>query len=111
MELPAKVCNATKLYKSENDSLAMFIEDWYDLCRDGVVTSAQLGHDHATWAKQNGELHLNVRAMASRLRARGIEEVRIGRARIRGWRGLRRKGNGLPDLGVDMRTEADTTIQ
>jgi len=110
--LPLAVREATTLYRRENDSLAMFIEDCYDRCPDCVVASAELLRDYRAWAMENGEMALNARALGPRLRTLGVESTRtgVGRLRTRGWRGLKRKGSIPTDLAEDTRTEADTTI-
>jgi putative DNA primase/helicase len=108
--MPPAVLEASTLYKTESDSLGMFIEDSYDLCLDGVVKSAELSHDHAMWARENGEQALNARSLATRLRARGIESIRVGQERTRAWRGLRRKITIPSTLAEDTRTEADTIV-
>jgi putative DNA primase/helicase len=110
---PTAVREATMLYRKENDSLAMFIEDWYDVCPDAVVPAAQLRRDYTAWCIENGETALNARALGLRLRTLGAEATRIGvgRLRARGWRGLRRKAIIHPDIAEDSRTERDTAFQ
>ena len=93
--------------------MAMFLDDCYDLGQGGVVTCAELARDYGTWAKENGETMLHPRALASRLRAHGLEGTRTGsaRERKRAWNGLKRKGSISNDFRVDARTDVDTRIQ
>jgi putative DNA primase/helicase len=111
--IPPAVREATALYRTENDSVAMFLDDCYDLGQGGVVTCAELARDYGTWAKENGETMLHPRALASRLRAHGLEGTRTGsaRERKRAWNGLKRKGSISNDFRVDARTDVDTRIQ
>jgi putative DNA primase/helicase len=109
--LPPAICEATSLYQKESDHLEGFLEDLYELCPGGFTKCSDINHEYATWTKQNGEIRLNVRAFAARLRGRGCVEARSpGKERIRGWKGLKRKTNQIPD-SPDVRTSADMAIQ
>lgn len=107
--MPVAVRQATAHYRSESDPLAAFFADRYELCSDGFVESATLLRDYVTWAEETGEMQLDPRAFATRLRARGLVNTRVGHLRKRGWRGLRQGVTAV--LSADTRTDADGIIQ
>lgn len=113
LEQPRSVSQATQAYRDESDLLADFLADCYEIDPSGLVTTAELRQDYERWCGENGQNPLDTRAMAERLRGRNVNPAKIGHARTRGWRGLRKKPDSLPDFPdhADMRTDADTKIQ
>ena len=109
--VPIAVQNATAAYQAESDWLTAFLQDQYELCPDGTVTCAQLNSDLKKWAAENGEIPPNARALASRLRKRGLNDARLSHGRTRAWRGMKPKVKCLPNLNADARTDVDTRIQ
>jgi putative DNA primase/helicase len=109
--LPPAVYQATSAYQKESDRLADFLEDLYEMCPDGFVTCSELNEKYASWTKQNGEIPLDARAFAARLRSRGCVVARApNRDRTRGWSGLKPKASQA-SLSADVRTCSDIAIQ
>ncbi len=112
--VPPAVDAATKTYRQENDAVGEFIEERYLASPDGFVSSSVLRAEYEYWAQENGETALDPRALADRLRARGLVRDRGGQPRVRGWRGLQKRPG--PFTGevveiVDTRTGEDAKIQ
>jgi putative DNA primase/helicase len=108
--LPTAVKEATTLYQSECDPLAAFLDETYESSPHGFVESATLHRDYKKWTEDNGKKPLNARDLASRLRAHGFTQAKLGHARTRGWSGLKRKEDGVGNTYADGRTDANTTL-
>jgi putative DNA primase/helicase len=103
---PPEVAEATAAYRSEMDTLAVFLGDRC-LTQPGLtVIAGQLYDAFKSWCEANGEHAISQRALGLRLQERGFESVRLGKARTRGWMGL-----GLLEADASTgRTQADGTF-
>jgi putative DNA primase/helicase len=85
---PTDVTEATAAYRAEQDVLGAFLDDRCAFGSTYEVTSAALYHAYREWAEAAGEKPITQKALAAMLSERAYEQVRIGHARTRGWRGL-----------------------
>jgi putative DNA primase/helicase len=90
--MPHSVLEATAAYQNESDRVPDFLDDRFVMCPNEFTPCSEINHEYAAWTKMNGEIPLNRRAFAARLRGRGcVEDRTSGKERVRGWRGLKLK--------------------
>lgn len=89
---PSEVQNATADYKSEQDSLAKFIEDCCRMEQSAQVQSSHLRERYKWWCAQNGELSVNRNQFTKRMREKGFTSKETREATF--WLGIR-----LSDMG------------
>jgi len=115
LKAPTEVQRATSAYREESDPLAEFFRDRCEVCPSGIVESSRLRCAYDKWAAENGETPLDPRALAHRLRHRGLSECKklIQDKQKRAWRGFRLKDENpaLIRVNADTRTDADAIIQ
>jgi putative DNA primase/helicase len=104
---PQKVADATKAYRNESDHMEHFIGDCCTVDGNASVTSAALWERYQRWVLDNGDVPLNRRAFAERLRQRGFTDVRSGHDGTRGWRGI---GLLNPDAGTRDNAEVPAAV-
>ena len=97
---PPSVVKATKDYLEEMDPVGRFVSDCCNVSSMWSVTKRELFEAYASWAKDNGAEELSIKALGMRLKERGIEESRTGKARS--WNGLALKRSDEPFLDQDV---------
>jgi hypothetical protein len=108
--MPVEIGNATEQYRMESDSLATFLDHFYEMCPNGFVTCSEINGKYANWVSENGEISLDARAFAGRLREQGCLEARSSdRHRTRGWKGIKPKADQISN-NADARTCSDAAI-
>jgi len=83
---PEAVMVATRDYRTTEDVVGLFIEESAAVKAEAWLPSALLHRAFDRWARAAGEENLSHRALADRLRGRGLKPERLGGHR--GWRGL-----------------------
>jgi phage/plasmid-associated DNA primase len=78
---PEAVLAATNSYLESEDTIATWLEERCEFRASFQDTSARLFASWKAWAELMGE--------PEKLEAMGMEQIRIGKARTRGFRGLR----------------------
>jgi putative DNA primase/helicase len=84
---PDEVTAATRDYRSDMDVLAQFLEDRCVLEEAAEVTAKDLFANYVDWCDENGHKPLAQNAFGQRLKARGLKQTRIRKARK--WVGVR----------------------
>lgn len=87
---PQEVIAATVEYKTEQDIMGSFIDEMCVLGPDHEVTSSALYRAYVTWSKDTGRHPLAQGNFGIRLmeRGAGVESMRMGHDRTRGYRGI-----------------------
>jgi putative DNA primase/helicase len=94
---PKSIVDATEAYRATQDPLADFIADCCVIEPSASCRSALLMQEYERWAKATGVTHaIGYRAMAERLRTRGMAPDELGPERFRGWKGI-----GIKDVSSD----------
>jgi putative DNA primase/helicase len=91
---PAEVVNATAAYRSESDTVAMFLEQACVTGPDCRESAGSLYERYRTWCASEGEEALSQKQFGSRLAAAGFSKARSGPAGQTVYRGLQlRRGH------------------
>ena len=88
LQPPAAVVEATGAYRSEMDTVGIFLADCYVVTRSSShkVANAEIRARYEQWCKDTGERPLSARALALRLQDHGVQAYRTKYGR--GWLGL-----------------------
>jgi P4 family phage/plasmid primase-like protien len=85
---PEAVLAATSSYLESEDTIATWLEERCEVSASFHDTSARLFASWKAWAELMGEPVGVRQQFAEKLEAMGMEQIRIGKARTRGFRGL-----------------------
>ncbi len=88
LPIPAKVKDATGLYREDMDTIGNFLEECVVGQRDAFLTSADLYRTYRAWCDGNGERPESQKALSQQMIARGHPATKNSRG-IRGFMGLR----------------------
>lgn len=102
---PDEVKQATADYRDEMDILAGFIEDCCILSGTAECATNKLHAEYVRWCDANGETAYSMKVMGPLLTARGMQRVRLGKNREKGWRGIGLRSDRQP--AADPWTHAD----
>jgi putative DNA primase/helicase len=91
LEPPDDVRKAGAAYRSEQDTLAGFLDDRCDFAEDAAVGASELYAAFKTWAADNGEHVVSAKKLGLMLAERGLQKDREGGGGRTRWRGLRVK--------------------
>lgn len=106
LQVPARVADATALYRDENDDVGRFISECCDLGPNLRAQATPLRERYVEWCEANGERPMSARALGPHLRERGLESTR-DRARHSWWLGIAiREGSRIEILDQDFRESA-----
>ncbi|MGE0278727.1 MAG: phage/plasmid primase, P4 family [Nitrospiraceae bacterium] len=87
---PEEVVKATEEYRKDQDRVGQFLEDLCTTDSRYEETTSKLYDAYIQWCKENGEnFPLPSKIFGSRLGDQGFTAARIGKARNRGWQGVR----------------------
>jgi putative DNA primase/helicase len=92
LKTPAAVREATGSYQAEMDVLGTFLSERCVNDQDeetGWVLAGDLYEAYTKWCEESGEKPMPKRTLGLRLAERGYTAARVGKARTRGWIGLR----------------------
>lgn len=89
---PDAVTAATADYRNDQDVLGRFLEDCCDLSPDNRVKAGELHTRLGYWSNENGHETLTAKALANRLKERGLVNERSKNARY--WVGIALRGGG-----------------
>ena len=114
LAVPEVVESATAAYRSEQDPIRDFLDDYCELDPSAHVPARRLREAYEAWAKDNGVRPLHGRAYGERLRARGCDNRRLCGAQT--WVGIRLVGGeSNPDDdtfdGYDIKSRNSTPIK
>lgn len=84
--MPAEVISAVSDYRCEMDIVGQFISECCIESAAVQVTSKALYTDYCEWCDKNGERSLSQNKFGRRIKERGFEDGRNGKARF--WRGI-----------------------
>lgn len=85
--IPESVAAATRLYREEEDHIAIFIEECCTRDDDAATPTADLYAHYKQWCSQNGVTALGKPGFGRELSKSGFTHYRTNQAR--GWNGLR----------------------
>ena len=100
--VPEEVRRATDEYRTEQDTIAGFLDDACVLHPQAQVPSGRLYHEYAGWCANSGEKPVTQKALASLLTERGFVSVRLGKERTRTWQGMGLRSDTDPTDGGRM---------
>jgi putative DNA primase/helicase len=86
---PQAVTDATAAYLEAEDAVAAWIEEMCETKASYWTSSSALFESWKSWAELNGEFAGSQKALREKLESRGIEAKRMGKARTRGFQGVR----------------------
>ena len=86
---PEAVLDATKEYREEMDVLADFIEARCTLESTAIILSAELYTDYEQFCRNRSEEPLKRNQFGVHLEERGLQAVKTGKQRQRGWKGIK----------------------
>jgi putative DNA primase/helicase len=89
---PPVVCEAVEAYRSDSDTVGLFLAECCVVSPEFTVKSGDLNAAFTRWAESNGYRALNPTALAARLKEKGIEK-----STVKGypqWRGVGLRGEG-----------------
>ncbi|MCC6976273.1 MAG: bifunctional DNA primase/polymerase [Anaerolineae bacterium] len=84
---PAKVREATQIYRSEMDILGEFFSETCEIKASQWVTARDLYRAYSQWCDEMGERPISQRALGLRLKERGFQPER-GANGTRAWKGI-----------------------
>lgn len=88
----AAVLDAVKQYRSESDTLNEFIEDFFDLDADGLITRGELWDRYLIFTQDDDRKPFNSKAALHKaMESRGFQQFKS--SGMRGFRGLKTKGS------------------
>jgi putative DNA primase/helicase len=87
LPVPKDIEEATASYRSEQDTIAQFVEAKCEKDQTFRVSRGDLYQAYAEWAKATGEHVMSERVLVSAMVERGYKEYRTSRER--GWKGIR----------------------
>lgn len=84
-----EVAQATQQYRHEQDRLATFLEESFEVDPDGRASNADIYRVYTVWCQRNGEQPWTQRALSDAMLEREMEPFRTGAGR--GFKGIRLK--------------------
>lgn len=88
---PVSVLAGVEEYRQASDDLDGFLQAECTLRADARVEPARLYDAYKAWAADHGERPMSNRQMAEKLRVKGFEQARAGKAGTRHWQGIELK--------------------